>query len=87
MDYTRTLRLPATESLISSRYRGIGKDTIRVFTTHLQSVLFSPKEFHDLEIIKNVDDSILDASRSIAKKLRLRLPPPGDQAPGGRAVG
>ena len=57
-----------------------GKDTIRIFTTHLQSVLFGSKEYHDIEIIKNVDDSIVDASRSIVRKLRDAFRRRGDQA-------
>ncbi|MBS1935054.1 MAG: endonuclease/exonuclease/phosphatase family protein, partial [Bacteroidetes bacterium] len=48
----------------------VNGDTIRVFTTHLQSVLFRSKDFRDLETIKNVDDSVLQASKSIVKKLR-----------------
>jgi len=59
----------STESLIAADIR-VGDTTIRVFATHLQSVLFHSKDFHDVEIIKNVDDSILEASRSIVKKLR-----------------
>jgi endonuclease/exonuclease/phosphatase family metal-dependent hydrolase len=59
----------ATESLIAADINVNGY-TIRIFTTHLQSVLFRSKDFRDIEIIKNVDDSVLQASRSIAKKLR-----------------
>ncbi|HLI93905.1 MAG TPA: endonuclease/exonuclease/phosphatase family protein, partial [Puia sp.] len=58
-----------TESLISADLV-VGADTVRVYTTHLQSVLFGSKEFRDLQIIRNVDDSIVDASRSIVRKLR-----------------
>ena len=57
-----------------------GDDTVRVFSTHLQSVLFRSKDFHDIEIIKNVDDSILQASWSIVKKLRYAFRHRGDQA-------
>ena len=60
----------ATESLIAADI-DVDSTRIRVFTTHLQSVLFRHKDFHDIEIIKNVDDSILQASRSIVKKLRI----------------
>lgn len=58
-----------TESLIAADI-DVNGTTVRVFTTHLQSVLFRRKDFHDLEIIKNVEDSIVQASRSIVKKLR-----------------
>src|SRR5579859_3598835 len=66
--YSKPAAVPATESLIAADIR-IGDDTIRIFTTHLQSVLFQSKDYHAIEIIKNVDDSILMASKSIAKKL------------------
>jgi endonuclease/exonuclease/phosphatase family metal-dependent hydrolase len=68
-----------TESLISADINVNGK-VIRVFTTHLQSVLFKSKDFRNLEIIRNADDSILQASRSLAKKLRDALGLRGYQA-------
>ncbi len=85
MNYTRATAFHATESLISADLL-IGKDTVRIFTTHLQSVLFHEKDFHDLEIIKNVDDSILTASRSIAKKLGYAFRHRADQAQEVRAI-
>jgi endonuclease/exonuclease/phosphatase family metal-dependent hydrolase len=69
----------AAESLISVDLDVNGK-TIRVFTTHLQSVLFGSKEFRDIEIIKSVDDSSLQASKSIVKKLRRAYGFRGGQA-------
>jgi len=59
----------ATESLIAADIL-VNGTTIRVFTTHLQSVLFRSRDFRNIEIIKNVDDSVLQASKSIIKKLR-----------------
>jgi endonuclease/exonuclease/phosphatase family metal-dependent hydrolase len=79
MRYSRTDGFRATESLIAADIHA-GKDTIRVFATHLQSVLFRGKDFHDLTIIKNVDDSILRASKSIAKKLGYAFRRRADQA-------
>jgi endonuclease/exonuclease/phosphatase family metal-dependent hydrolase len=79
MAYQRPGGFHSTESLIAAGIH-IGKDTIQVFTTHLQSVLFHGKDFHDLEIIRNVDDSILTASRSIAIKLGYAFRHRGDQA-------
>lgn len=79
MRYSRTDGFRATESLIAADIHA-GKDTIRVFATHLQSVLFRGKDFHDLTIIKNVDDSILMASKSIAKKLGYAFRRRADQA-------
>jgi endonuclease/exonuclease/phosphatase family metal-dependent hydrolase len=85
MNYTKASAFHATESLISADLV-IGRDTVRVFTTHLQSVLFHDKDFHDLEIIRNVDDSILTASRSIAKKLGYASRHRADQAREVRAL-
>lgn len=67
-EYPRPNGFRTTESLIAADI--VAGDTIRIFTTHLQSVLFGSKEFRDLQIIRNVDDSIVDASRSIVRKLR-----------------
>jgi endonuclease/exonuclease/phosphatase family metal-dependent hydrolase len=53
---------------------------IRVFTTHLQSVLFKPKDFRNVEIIRNAEDSMLEASRSLVKKLKFALGLRGFQA-------
>jgi len=57
------------ESLIAADLNINGK-TVCLFTAHLQSVLFRSKDFHNIEIIKNADDSMLEASRSIVKKLK-----------------
>jgi len=82
--YPQRNGMRTTESLIAADIK-VGGDTIRVFTTHLQSVLFKSKDFHDIQIIKNVDDSILSASWSIAKKLRYAFRQRGDQAEQARA--
>ncbi len=57
------------ESLIAADINVNGK-MIRLFTTHLQSVMFRSKDFRDVSIIKNVDDSMLEASKSLTKKLK-----------------
>jgi len=44
--------------------------TIRVFTTHLQSNNFGQKEYEDIRIIKSADDSLVEATQSLIKKLR-----------------
>jgi endonuclease/exonuclease/phosphatase family metal-dependent hydrolase len=67
------------ESIISADINVNGK-MIRVFTTHLQSVLFKRKDFRNVEIIRNAEDSMLEASRSIAKKLKNALGLRGYQA-------
>jgi endonuclease/exonuclease/phosphatase family metal-dependent hydrolase len=79
LHYKTNDNIKATESLIGVDLNVNGK-TIRVFTTHLQSVLFSNKEFRDLEIIKNVQDSTIEASKSIVKKLKRAYSFRGGQA-------
>lgn len=69
----------SSESLIEADIALNGK-RIRVCTVHLQSVLFKPKDFRDVEIIRNAKDSILQASRSLAKKLKYALSLRGYQA-------
>jgi endonuclease/exonuclease/phosphatase family metal-dependent hydrolase len=67
--YPENDAIHSAESLIAADVDINGK-TVRIFTTHLQSVLFQTKDFRDIEIIKNVDDSVLQASKSIVKKLK-----------------
>lgn len=45
-------------------------DTIRIFTTHLQSVQFRKKDYERIESIKNTDDGMVENSRSIFSKLK-----------------
>jgi endonuclease/exonuclease/phosphatase family metal-dependent hydrolase len=47
-----------------------GNDTIRFFTTHLQSVQFKKQDYQSIEEIKKRDDSLLENSRNIFYKLR-----------------
>jgi endonuclease/exonuclease/phosphatase family metal-dependent hydrolase len=68
-----------TESLIAADVNVNGK-LIRIYTTHLQSVLFKTNDFRNVEIIRNADDSMLMASRSLAKKLKNALGLRGYQA-------
>jgi endonuclease/exonuclease/phosphatase family metal-dependent hydrolase len=68
-----------TESLIAADIN-VNGNIIRVFTTHLQSVLFKQKDFRNVEIVRNAEDSILQASRSLAKKLKDALGLRGYQA-------
>lgn len=67
--YPGPLKLRAAESLIACDINIKGQ-MIRVFNTHLQSVLFQKEDYERLRIIRTADDSILDASRSIVKKLK-----------------
>lgn len=61
----------AAESLIAADILVNGKDTIRVYNTHLQSVQLKGDDFRRIEIIKNVEDSLMDASKNIIRKLRF----------------
>jgi endonuclease/exonuclease/phosphatase family metal-dependent hydrolase len=46
------------------------KDTVRIFTTHLQSLQFRAKDYQRLNSIKNAKDSLLENSKSILSKIR-----------------
>ena len=66
------LRFPAPgipESLI---YTDIlfNNDTVRVFTTHLQSVQFKKQDYESIESIKNTDEGMVENSRNIFSKLK-----------------
>jgi endonuclease/exonuclease/phosphatase family metal-dependent hydrolase len=58
----------ADESLIATDINFKGK-RIRLFTTHLQSVLFKVNDYRNIEIIKSASDSMLEASKSVVLKL------------------
>jgi endonuclease/exonuclease/phosphatase family metal-dependent hydrolase len=58
----------AAESLIGTDIDFNGQK-IRVYTTHLQSVLFKVKDYRNIEIIKSASDSMLEASKSVVLKL------------------
>jgi endonuclease/exonuclease/phosphatase family metal-dependent hydrolase len=49
------------------------KDTIRFYTTHLQSVRFRKTDYESIEKIKNRDDSLLENSKNIFSKLKTGL--------------
>lgn len=55
-------------------------DTIRVFNTHLQSVLFEKKDYRKIERIEHAEDSLLQNSRSIFSKLKKGAAIRGRQA-------
>lgn len=61
----------ASESLIMATLDVNGKK-INVFTTHLQSFLFTGNEYRGLKTIKNADDkdSVFSAGKDIAKKFK-----------------
>lgn len=45
-------------------------DTLRFYTTHLQSVKFKTQDYQSIQEIKNRDDSLLQNSRNIFHKLK-----------------
>ena len=57
-----------------------GEDTIRIFTTHLQSFRFSEADYQDIEKIKQQDKELFEASKSIIKKMQLAFTRRGIQA-------
>ncbi len=48
----------------------INNDTVRVYTTHLQSLQFKKRDYESIERIKSADDSLLSDSRSILSKIK-----------------
>lgn len=66
--YPGPLNYRAAESLIGADIDFNGRK-IRLFTTHLQSVLFKDNDYRNIEIIKSASDSMLEASKSVALKL------------------
>ena len=73
------IKYPVAESLI---YADIvkGEDTIRIFTTHLQSFKFKKADYEDIEKIKEQDDETLSASKSVIRKMKLAFSRRGIQA-------
>ena len=73
--------LRGSESLIRATININGKK-INVFTTHLQSFLFSGKEYRGLKTIKEAEDkdSVLEASKSIISKFRRSYSMRSEQA-------
>ena len=76
--YTGPVTLRAAESLIACDFDIRGKK-IRVYNTHLQSVLLQKKDYNDLQIIRNAKDSMVEASKSILRKLKQGYSSRGNQ--------
>lgn len=57
------------DALIHADIR-VRDDTIRVYTTHLQSLQFGKEDYEKINEIKGVDDSLLSNSRTIFSKLK-----------------
>lgn len=70
---------PGAESLIWADVL-LGKDTIRVFTTHLQSFLFKPEDYEGMEKIKTREEEALTASKPIIRKMKAAFLRRAEQA-------
>jgi endonuclease/exonuclease/phosphatase family metal-dependent hydrolase len=69
LKYPGPLNLRAAESLIGTDIDFKGQK-IRIFTTHLQSVLFKSNDYRNIEMIKSgSSDSMIKVSKSLAAKL------------------
>jgi len=57
-----------------------GKDTIRVFTTHLQSFRFNKADYDGMEKIKQTKEEAIDASVGLMQKMKAAFIKRGQQA-------
>jgi len=48
----------------------VNNDTVRIYTTHLQSLQFGKRDYEKINNITSVEDSLLSNSRSILSKLK-----------------
>lgn len=55
-------------------------DTIRIYTTHLQSFSFKDEDYQDIEKIQQQDDEAVSASKNIFKKMKRAFVRRGVQA-------
>lgn len=58
----------------------LGSDTIRIYTSHLQSFKFSKSDYSDIDKIKQEGDKTLAASKNIFQKMRQAFIERGKQA-------
>lgn len=68
---TKQLKFPIAESVIYADVVLPFGDTVRVFTTHLQSYKFNAKNYSEINKIVTQDDEALQASKSVIKKMKL----------------
>jgi endonuclease/exonuclease/phosphatase family metal-dependent hydrolase len=57
-----------------------GYDTIRIYTTHLQSFKFKKQDYRDIERIKEQDEESLSASKGLIRKMKAAYQKRGVQA-------
>lgn len=68
---TKQVKFPIAESIIYADVVLPFGDTVRVFTTHLQSYKFNAKNYDELTKIATQDEEALQASKSVIKKMKL----------------
>lgn len=72
-------KFPFAESLIFADILK-GDDTVRIFSTHLQSFKFKKEDYADIEKIVEQDEETVSASKNILKKMKLAYSRRGVQA-------
>lgn len=76
---TGQTKFPNAESVIFiDIVKGI--DTIRIYTTHLQSFKFKKQDYRDIEKIKDSDNESLSASKNLVRKMKAAYQKRGIQA-------
>jgi endonuclease/exonuclease/phosphatase family metal-dependent hydrolase len=81
--FVASKRIPFSSNAESLLYADVvlpDADTIRVFTTHLQSFKFTGDDYKDLNTIKNNDDQLVEASKNIFVKMKRAFRNRGSQA-------
>ncbi len=68
----RYFRPSMPEALVHADIK-INQDTIRVFTTHLQSVQFRQRDYEAITEIQNAEDSLYANSRTVLAKVRKAI--------------
>jgi endonuclease/exonuclease/phosphatase family metal-dependent hydrolase len=68
----RYFRPSMPEALVHADIK-VNDDTIRVFTTHLQSVQFRQRDYDAISEIKNAEDSLFANSKTVLAKLRKAM--------------
>lgn len=66
---TGKINYPKAESLIFTDIVK-GKDTIRIYTTHLQSFKFKKNDYSDIDKIKVQEEDALNASKNVFNKMK-----------------
>ena len=68
----RYFRPSMTEALVNADIK-INDDTIRVYSTHLQSVQFRQRDYEAITDIKNAEDSLFANSKSVLSKVKKAM--------------